>query len=67
MNAEIKNGFHMVPLTHVTSVWFCLLYLSWALFCPPTPSNPHVEVLITVFQNVTIFADRDFQEVIRAK
>lgn len=71
MKAEIKNGFPMVPLTHATSVWFCPVYLSWAEFClspppaRPPPTNPRVEVLTPVFQNVTIFVDRDFKEVFR--
>lgn len=31
------------------------------------PSNPYIEVLTPVFQNVTAFEDRVFEEVINVK
>lgn len=42
MNAEIKNGLPMDPLSHVISVWFYLLYLSWAELGPPLRPIPNL-------------------------
>ena len=39
--------------------------LSWAELCPPLPTKSYPEVQPLVPQNVTVFGDRAFKEVIK--